>query len=98
MNGGSKLKDIFEDVYDSARGELVAEYRFDWVQDQFLPGGDCAYNRMMDAYARLRERLGVQEEDADVEIMRDCQNRITYLLCKEMFRCGRVYQQILQDG
>jgi len=34
--------------------------------------------------------------DPDVEIMRDCQDRITYQLCRELFRSGMVYQQMGQ--
>ena len=87
--------DIFEEVYDSAKGELLEEFRLDWVRNQFTPGSPCdlAYGEMLDAYARLRDRLGVGDEDPDVEIMRDCQDRITYQLCRELFRSGMVYQQ-----
>lgn len=43
---------------------------------------------MLDAYERLRERLGVGDEDADVEIMIDSLLSIQRELCLQMFDLG----------
>ena len=58
-----------EDIYDSLQGVLVPEARVPWVKNLFLPGSPCdrAYSDMLDAYERLRDRLGVADEDEDVE-------------------------------
>ena len=43
------------------------------------------YEEMLDAYARLRERLGVEDEDEDVEIIINSLLAIQQKLCLEMF-------------
>ena len=40
---------------------------------------------MLDAYARLRDRLGVVDEDSDVEIIIDSLLTIQRELCLKMF-------------
>ena len=63
--------DIAELVYESLTGELIVPIRD--VPNTFAPGSLCEgkYQEMLDAYARLRDRLGVVDEDADVEIIID---------------------------
>ena len=89
-------ENIFEAVYDSAQGLLVPECSLSWVTDLFTTGSCCdaAYGRMTEAYDRLRTRLGVEDEDRDVEMILNCQEEIRRALCRELFRCGMVYQQM----
>ena len=82
-----------EDIYDSLQGVLVPEARVPWVKNLFLPGSPCdrAYSDMLDAYERLRDRLGVADEDEDVEIIINSLLDIQQILGHEMFRCGVEY-------
>ena len=60
---------ISELVYESLIGELVDPIKD--VPNAFEDGSYCdgQYRRMLKAYERVRERLGVEDEDADVEII-----------------------------
>ena len=82
--------DIVEQVYLSLTGELVDPIRY--VPNAFEQGNYCAerYQEMLDAYERLRERLGVTDEDEDVEIIIDSLLAIQRKLCREMFELARV--------
>lgn len=82
--------DIVEQVYLSLTGELVDPIRY--VPNAFEQGRYCAerYQEMLDAYERLRERLGVTDEDEDVEIIIDSLLAIQRKLCREMFELARV--------
>ena len=84
---------LIEDIYDSLQGVLVPEARVPWVKNLFLPGSPCdrAYSDMLDAYERLRDRLGVADEDEDVEIIINSLLDIQQILGHEMFRCGVEY-------
>ena len=85
--------EIIDDVYYSLQGVLVPEARIPWVKDLFLPGSPCdrAYSHMLDAYERLRNRLGVPDEDGDVETIINSLLEIQQILGYEMFRCGLEY-------
>lgn len=80
---------IAELVYNSLIGELIDPV--EGVPNAFEQGSDCEnlYGQMLEAYARLRDRLGVTDEDADVEIIIDSLLRIQRALCIEMFRLAR---------
>lgn len=82
--------DIVDLVYESLLGELVDPIRD--VPNAFAPGSYCEtqYSRMLDAYARLRDRLGVVDEDADVEIIIDSLLAIQQRLCREMFELANI--------
>lgn len=58
-------------VYNTLAGQLVEEYRIPGVENAFGEGSYCMkrYSDMLDAYGRLCERLGVVDEDDDVEII-----------------------------
>ena len=75
-------------VYESLIGELIDPIQN--VPNAFAPGSFCEgqYREMLDAYDRLRERLGVGDEDADVEIMIDSLLSILRELCLQMFDFG----------
>lgn len=46
------------------------------------------YREMLEAYGRLCDRLGVVDEDSDVEQIVDSLLAIQRVLCMEMFRLG----------
>ena len=76
---------ISELVYESLIGELVDPIKD--VPNAFEPGGYCEtrYRQVLEAYERLRGRLGVADEDPDVEIIIDSLLEIQRKLCMEMF-------------
>ena len=76
---------ISELVYESLIGELVDPIKD--VPNAFEPGGYCEsqYRQVLEAYERLRGRLGVVDEDPDVEIIIDSLLEIQRKLCMEMF-------------
>ena len=65
-------------------------YRMPNVENAFAEGEYCAirYHEAMDAYARLRERLGGVDEDEDVEIMISAFEDIQRELCLRMYHYG----------
>ena len=77
--------DIAELVYESLTGELIVPIKD--VPNAFKEGSVCerSYQEMLDAYARLRDRLGVVDEDSDVEIIIDSLLTIQRELCLKMF-------------
>lgn len=85
------MKDRFvEDVYDTLRGVMILQGRIDGVENAFAPGGACdrLYAQMLDAYERLRNRLGVVDEDADVEIIISSLMRIEREISHRMYAYG----------
>ena len=76
---------ISELVYESLIGELVDPVKD--VPNAFEPGSYCEtrYRQVLEAYERLRGRLGVTDEDPDVEIIIDSLLEIQRELCMEMF-------------
>ncbi len=60
---------LIKDVYDTLNGTMLPEFAVPGVENVFAPGTNCDrwYEQMHEAYARLRKRLGVVDEDMDVE-------------------------------
>ena len=85
-----------ERVYDTLLELLIPEYRVPWVEVIFAPGKPCyeAYFDMQEAYERLCARLGVRDEDADVEIMIQSLLKYGRVSAIEMFKYGRIYQKM----
>ena len=81
---------FMEEVYDTLKGVLIPQVRVAGVENAFEPGGECerAYSQMLDAYERLCQRLGVEEEDDDVEIIIRSLMKIEGILCRKMFTYG----------
>lgn len=75
-------------VYFALQGETLDS--IPGVENAFADGSVCdrCYQEMLDAYARLLERLGVQNEDKDVEIIISSLRTITDELCYRMFYLG----------
>ena len=64
-------KCFVQNVYDSVTGVLAEEYRVPDVVDLFADENSCAqlYGEMWEAYRRILERLGKEDEDKDVEVI-----------------------------
>ena len=86
------LERMIEDVYWSLQGELIEPVP--GVENAFAPGKECAekYSQMLDAYARICQRLGREDDDADVEVIINSLLRITKVLCFEMYRYGAKFE------
>ena len=85
------VKELWEQVYESMVSHVLEEYRVPGVEDAFADDAFCMqqYRQMRDAYDRLCERLGVVDEDADVECMIQCYEEMQRELCKRMFFYGQ---------
>lgn len=72
-----------------ARG-LVEGYGMPGVEYAFAPGSYCMerYKDMRDAYDRLCNRLGAEEEDEDVEAIIHAYMDMERELCMRMYRYG----------
>ena len=81
-----------EDIYMTLTGNMQDRYRVPGVEDAFAPGSPCdvLYDQAMDAYERLCQRLGVEDEDADVEIILNNLLQIQDILCQKMFAYGKI--------
>lgn len=85
-------KEFIEEVYDSLQGVLVDP--LPGVQDLFEAGMPCAlrYQQMLEAYGRLCDRLGVVDEDQDVEII------INALLANQRESSMKMYEYGMRFG
>ena len=79
-----------EYVYHTLLGEAEEGFCVPGVENLFEEGSvcDCAYEQMLDAYARLRERLGIENEDADVEQIINALRTIERTVSMKMFEYG----------
>jgi len=84
---------ISKQVYDSLCGELLDEYRIKHVENAFAEGSPCdvLYQEITDAYARLCERLGKEDDDEDVEVIINAFMEMNRILCLKMFSYGVLY-------
>ncbi len=80
----------FEDIYETMMGFRTLDAPVPWVENAFEDDQPCMnrYEQMRDAYERVCERLGVGEEDMDLDIMVSCMESIQKELCQRMFDCG----------
>ena len=80
-------------AYETMVCHPVEGYRMPGVEDAFTEGSFCMerYREAMEAYERLCERLGVADEDADVEIMRNAFDDIQQELCCRTYRYGAIF-------
>ena len=97
-----QMKKVAELVYFKLLDQLTDPERVPWVEAIYVPGHPCCegYEEMLEAYSRLRERLGVNDEDPDCEIMINGLLRHGGALAMEMFRYGVEYgkRQTLSVG
>ena len=91
--------ELFEQVYDTVRGQRIADLA-EGVENAFEPGSVCdrSYRKMLDAYARLCQRLGKVDEDEDVEIIINAFMEMDRVLSKEMFRYGIHFGKLQADA
>ena len=82
-------------IYDTLNGANMMGDYVEGVENLFAPGEDCEvlYSRVMDAYERLCRRLGVQEEDEDVEIIIGCMMDIERRLSCAMYDYGAKFAE-----
>ena len=79
-----------EMVYETLFGLLEDDYCVPGVHNAFQEGSTCAvlYETVLEAYQRLCDRLDVEEEDKDVEVIINSFLKITKILCLDMFAYG----------
>ena len=89
--------EIKEMVYDSLLNTLHEDYRLPWVKPVFVEGHRCyeEYENAQEVYDRLRIRLGIEDEDKDIEEMIDALLAHGKILAEEMFDYGRIYEHML---
>jgi hypothetical protein len=78
-------------AYYTLLGQYVSGSEMPGVENQFADGMECdiLYGQMLEAYGRLRDRMGTEDEDPDVEIIISNLLRIQRLLCLKMFECAQ---------
>ena len=81
---------LIASVYDTVTGVLAEAYCVPGVENLFETGKPCDeyYRAMLDAYERLRNRLGCGDDDPDAEIMINAPLSICREVGYEMYRCG----------
>ncbi len=79
-----------EAVYESLVGELSGRFHVPGVENMFAEGSACLsqYEQMRQAYDRLLERLGVEDDDPDIEDIICRLTAIQKLLCLRMYEIG----------
>ncbi len=77
----------FEDIYLTLTGNREDEYCIPGVEDAFAPGSLCAqeYDTMRAAYERICQRLGVQDEDSDLDQILFSMEAIQKELCRRIW-------------
>ena len=85
--------ELWEQVYESLTCHVADPWRMPGVINAFSDNSYCMgqYRKMRDAYDRLCDRLGVEDEDADIEIIIACYMGIQRELCHLMFTYGRQF-------
>ncbi len=79
-----------EDIYYTLIGTMQEKFRVPGVENLFAEGSYCmnSYGEMLAAYERLCNRLGVVDEDEDVEIIIDSLITIERKVSIKMFEYG----------
>ena len=77
-------------IYETLMGRLLPNAQVPGIENMFEPGKECdlLYEQVYDAGVRLAERLGVDGEDRDVELIINNLLRICEAVGHEMYRCG----------
>ena len=85
--------ELWEQVYESLTFHLSEPDRMPGVVDAFADDAYCMkkYCQMRDAYDRLCDRLGVEDEDEDVECIIQCFMDMERELCRLMFCYGQQF-------
>lgn len=79
-----------EAVYGTLTGMIDQEYRVPGVENMFDDGFECTllYEKMRYAYDRVLERLGLEDDDTDIEEMICLMDKMQKLLCLRMYEIG----------
>ena len=79
-----------EAVYATLTGTLRKEFRVPGVENLFDEGSECmnCYCKMLAVYERLCDRLGVIDEDEDVEVIIHSLMTIEQNVSIKMFEYG----------
>ncbi|MDO5546986.1 MAG: hypothetical protein Q4F79_00695 [Eubacteriales bacterium] len=94
-------KEFVREVYESLWGAYVEPMY--GVEDAFEEGKPCdvSYGEIFDASERLRQRLGVQNDDRDVDIInnawRDIAEELGFLMYKYGAKFGNQEEKILSS-
>lgn len=86
-------------IYDLMNGSLDLEVNTTekgrYVENEFSEGKMCqmAYAEILDAYQRICKRLGVGEEDKDIEVIMNNFNIIMRHLCMKMYDYGNFFSR-----
>ncbi len=82
---------FIEKVYLSMTGELVSP--IPGVNNAFAEGEECSrlYESTYCACIRILERLGVKDDDEDLETIICCMQSIQKELCQRMFEYGAAF-------
>ena len=77
-------------VYETLIGELIEEYQVPGIENLFTNGSqrDLLYIQMRQAYNRILERLGLQDEDTDIEKIICTLTDIQKIVALRMFEIG----------
>ena len=80
-----------ENIYYTLIGQMQEEFCVPGIENLFVDGSECdlAYDEMLEAYERLKNRLGIQNEDADIEIIINSLFKIQRLVAFKMFEYGK---------
>ena len=80
-----------ENIYYTLIGQMQEEFCVPGIENLFVDGSECdlAYHEMLEAYERLKNRLGIQNEDADIEIIINSLFKIQRLVAFKMFEYGK---------
>lgn len=81
---------FIRDVLDTLRGNMTIQGAVPNVENLYqegLPYFEC-YESIFRAYERLRERLGVVDEDADIEIIINAFLDMEIIMAEKMFLYG----------
>ena len=85
-----RIASFSEEVYATMCGNLISGFRIVGVENAFAEGKDCD-RWLRDAYEardRVRERLGVNGEDEDLECILNSLLCIEHTLCLKMYEYG----------
>ena len=86
-------EELWEQVYTSLTCHISEPWRMPGVINAFADGAKCMrlYGEMRNAYDRLCDRLGVVDEDEDVECVIRCYMEMERELCRLMFEYGQKF-------
>lgn len=85
--------ELWEQVYESLTCHVLEPWRIPGVIDAFSDDAYCMeqYRQMRVVYDRLCDRLGVIDEDEDIEKIIQCYMGIQRELCRLMFEYGQKF-------